>query len=70
MNKRVAYITGLTLWALGVFAMFAIPSQYWHYPDDLWLRVLVSAPVMAAVVLLLISRTCPKDPKARNAPPT
>jgi len=52
-KQRVAI--GFALWALAVLGLVAIPSSVWHYPDDLWLRVLVLVPAVAGTVLLLIT---------------
>jgi len=42
---------GLILWAITMVLLISIPQRYWHYPDDLWLRLLVIAPAMASLGL-------------------
>ena len=57
MPRRFPLATvGLALWAVTMALLVGLPSHVWHYPNDLWLRVLVTLPALAGMVLLLIAR--------------
>ena len=47
---------GLALWATTMMLFVVIPQRYWHYPDDLWLRILVMAPAMVSIGLFLFEK--------------
>jgi|GEM_PF-3652412 len=44
---------GLILWASAMLLLVLIPQRYWHYPTDLWLRIVVMVPALAAIGLFL-----------------
>ena len=48
---RVALILWVTTMALLVF----IPSRVWHYPDDIWLRIVVMIPAMISLGLFFFN---------------
>jgi hypothetical protein len=70
MSERRQFFTitrlGLTLWATTMVLFAAIPQRYWQYPGDLWLRVMVIAPAMAAMGLFLFDRW-PSSPDNKSA---
>jgi hypothetical protein len=51
----------LGLWCLTIVLLVVIPARYWDYPSDLWLRIVVMLPALAAATVWLNSQFGKKD---------
>jgi hypothetical protein len=48
-------VVAISLWALTMLLLLGIPSSWWHYPSDLWLRIVVAIPMLGAIIFMVIA---------------